>query len=111
MPDNTISTGKPSIGLSELSRAINSGISGPVRALLISRSGTGFVIQEIRQGESILNIRVDLISHLNECPYTDDWLNNLRDSISQRLARRRLASQAGSLCIPSRNGWEPMASK
>ena len=111
MPDNTLTKRKPSMGLNEILEAVDAGIVGSVRAMLISRCKDGFVVQEVRQGESVLNISKDLVNHLNERPYPDEWLNRLKESIDQRMTRRRHAGHVGALSIPGENGWGPITKK
>lgn len=57
---------------------------------------------------SVLNIERDLRDHMNEYPYSDDWLAQVRDYINQRLDARRDARKFGAISVPVRGGvkWE-----
>lgn len=79
------------------------------RAILVSLNHDGSEsIQAVSDSASVLDIERDLRSHLNEYPYPDDWLIQLRDYIDQRLSARRDTRNAGGFCVPTHGGavWE-----
>lgn len=108
MPDITTRTCKPSITIDDLSASIIDGLTGSTRALLVSREECGrFRIDPVFYGESVLNIGRDLVSHLNEFPHPDAWLQELQTSICMRIARRQQSAIDGGLSIPRNSSWEP----
>ena len=75
------------------------------RALLVWRNDDGSNGSKlVCHGASVLNIERDLRSHMNDYPYPDDWLIQLRDYIDQRLAARREARTAGGFSVPTQGG-------
>lgn len=71
------------------------------RAVLVAREGDGINVTPIVQGESVLNIRRDLLVHLNEAPYSTEWLTILRDYCDSKIAARAQAHAAGAIITPS----------
>ena len=81
-----------------------SGIDAP-RALMVTLNKDGTLeYMPLLQGQSVLNIRADLIDHLNDYPHTDEWLINLRNYVDERLAARDEAGATGGVCIPKQGG-------
>lgn len=75
------------------------------RALLVTLNEAGQVgVSEVQFGDSVLNIRTELRKHLNECPFSDDWLRDLRDFINRKLEARTHAARCGGVAIPSTSG-------
>jgi len=73
-----------------------------VRALLVGvDEETGqLCARPIADGDSVLNIKRDLLKHLNECPHTTEWLEVLRDYCDGRLKARADAKARGSFITP-----------
>ena len=79
-------------------------IPSDARALLVAPADDGtYQVRAVAQGESLLNIRRDLLKHLNEYPHTDEWLTQLRDYCDGRLAARQAAHEQGRIVVPN---WE-----
>jgi len=73
------------------------------RALLVGMDDeTGqFKVQPIaEQGDSVLNIKRDLLKHLNELPLSNEWLEVLRNYCDGRLKARAEAGARGSFITP-----------
>lgn len=82
------------------------------RALLVSIDSETqqFTARPIVIGESVLNIKRDLLKHLNEYPHTTEWLEVLRDYCSARLEAEARARAAGRFVTPStRTNWDMAA--
>ena len=77
------------------------------RAILIwiNEDGTQ-KIKSVDHESSVLNIKNDLLKHLNEHPYTDAWLTQIRDAINQRIEARKVAKIEGKIAVPSSDGSE-----
>lgn len=72
-----------------------------MRALLIATNDDGSERrQAVGQRDSVLNIETDLIKHLNEQPFSDEWLLQLRDYCNARLGARAQARAAGRVVFP-----------
>lgn len=78
------------------------------RAVFVTDAGDGkFELRPVEHGKSLLNIRHELLDHLNSYPHTDEWLEDLRDYCSSRLAARAEAEQTGGFVVPRMHGrWE-----
>lgn len=79
------------------------------RALLVSiDSETGqFTAHPLVMGESVLNIKRDLLKHLNEYPHTVEWMEVLRDYCDGRLSARKVARERGAFVTPNpRTEWD-----
>lgn len=99
--------------MKDITQALTAAIPGFVippgaRAVLISDAGDGkFEVRPVEQGKSLLNIRTELLDHLNAYPHTDEWLEDLRDYCESRLAARAEAQRTGGVVIPRKHGrWE-----
>ena len=79
-------------------------IPSDARALLVAPAGDGsYQVRAVENGESLLNIKRDLLKHLNEYPHTDEWLTQLRDYCDGRLAAQGAAHEQGRVVVPN---WE-----
>lgn len=75
------------------------------RAALVYRDTDGSLrAKPIEQGKSVVNIEQDLLSHLNEAPYSSEWLLALRDYCDKRLAARNEARLSGGVVIQRGDG-------
>jgi hypothetical protein len=75
------------------------------RATYVQRDGH-VTRHSVAPDESILNIERDLIAHLNEGPYSSDFLAKLRDYCESRLQARAEARSAGKMVFPQAAFWE-----
>ena len=76
-----------------------------VRAVLVSLDDdSSFRQTPVQYGKSVLNIREDLMDHLNASPYSDEWLTSLRDFLNAKLEARGVARRIGGLSIPHPDG-------
>lgn len=73
-------------------------------SVLVRRIGDSFVEAPVARGMSVLNLQSDLISHLNEYPFTDEWLASLRNFIDAKLEARRQAALNSGVAIPLETG-------
>jgi hypothetical protein len=79
------------------------------RALIVSIDSEThqFTARALVMGESVLNIRRDLLKHLNEYPHSTEWLEVLRDYCTARLEAEAKARAAGRFVTPStRMDWD-----
>lgn len=78
------------------------------RAVLVTDAGDGqFQLHPVEIGKSLLNVRTELLDHLNAYPHTDAWLEDLRDYCTSRLAARTEARSTNGMVIARRHGrWE-----
>ena|SRR5271165_4096366 len=75
------------------------------RAVLVWQNDDGSIgRKDVPQDCAVLNIERDLRSHLNDFPYSDAWLLQLRDYIDQRLSARNDARRCGSIAVPVSGG-------
>lgn len=85
-------------------------LTGPhaPRAVLVSLGRNGQLEhQPIQQGQSVVNIETELLSHLSAFPHTTEWLLALRDYCDCRLAARIEAQATGGVAIARQNGsWD-----
>ncbi len=86
------------------------GISIPpgARAMLVSMDQTGkLVAAPVAFEKSILDIERDLLDHLNDQPYSSEWLTVLRDYCDARLKAREAARSTGAIITPRvRFDWD-----
>jgi hypothetical protein len=77
------------------------------RAVLVSLDGAGHMVtQAIDCGKSILNLETELQDHLSSRPWDDQFLADLRDYCSGRLAARAEAHASGGVVMPRpSSGW------
>lgn len=76
------------------------------RAVIVSPDDDGsHIVRAIAYGQSLLNIKTELISHLNEQPIEDDWLMELRSYIDARLEARKAAHKVGGFAYPQDRSW------
>ena len=71
------------------------------RAVLVSQGNDGtYKSQPVEAADSVLNIKRDLLKHLNESPCSDEWLAQLRDYCDGRLAARSEARKGNGVIVP-----------
>ena len=72
------------------------------RCVLFYRDEAGqMASRPVEHGMSVLNIERDLLVHLNEKPYSTEWLQVLRDYCDSRIEARRVARAGGAIATPS----------
>ena len=74
------------------------------RNLLVRRFGSEYLEVPIRHGMSALNLELDLQKHLNEYPFSEEWLVDLRDFVDAKLQAMRTARKSGGFAIPLPKG-------
>jgi hypothetical protein len=75
------------------------------RAVLVSLNRDGQLeLVPVGDAQSLVNIKDELIDHLNSYPHSDEWLVGLRDYCDGRLAERAIASETGGLSLPTKDG-------
>lgn len=69
---------------------------------------TGQVMSKpVAHDASVLSIESDLLKHLNEQPFSDEWLAILRDYCDSRIVARNRAKASGSIVTPSQSfDWD-----
>lgn len=71
------------------------------RALLVTDQGDGtFQIQPVAHGKSVIDLRTELVDHINSYPHSDEWLIQLIDCCTSRLAARAAVRATGGLSMP-----------
>jgi len=75
------------------------------RAVLVSRDDGQFKLTSIAYGESVLDIPKDLLSHMDDYPHPNAFLETLRDYCIGRLAARKDAKATGRIGIPMDGSW------
>lgn len=61
-----------------------------VRAAIVTLDSNGkWYAHPVPQDASVLNLERDLIQHLQAYPFSDAWLNKLRDYCESRLTARK----------------------
>jgi len=74
------------------------------RAVLVSLNDDGtHDVRPVEHGHSVINLRRDLLLHLNEYPHSDEWLAQLRDYCDARLAAKQNAQKTGRVMVPRWN--------
>lgn len=83
-------------------------IPADARAVLVSHGPNNtFHVQPVEYGQSVLNIRTELLDHLNAYPHSTEWLEDLRDYCNSRLDARADAVRTGGVVLPREHGrWE-----
>jgi hypothetical protein len=72
------------------------------RCMLVYRDDAGMLVSApVEHGKSVLNIERDLLIHLNEKPYSTEWLQVLRDYCDSRIEARKAARAGGAIVTPS----------
>lgn len=105
MPNSTAYRCKPSIAPADLLENVRAHLNESIRAVLVAHDDSGgFSIQAIQHGESVLNIKRDLRSHIREHPYQDEWLAQIRNDIDARLMLRREAKHKKGLILQGPSG-------
>lgn len=86
------------------------GLSIPegARAILVTEAPDGnFTTTPVQYGQSVVNLKTDLIDHLTAQPYSDEMLQDLRDYCDARLQARREAKATGGIALQMHPGrWE-----
>jgi hypothetical protein len=77
------------------------------RAVLVSMDDGQFKMTAIAYGESVLNIPKDLLSHLDDYPHSNEFLEVLSNHCIGRLAARQDAKAMGGISIPMDGSWVP----
>ena len=77
------------------------------RAVLVSKDDDQFKLTAIAYGESVLDIPKDLLSHMDDYPHSNAFLETLRDYCIGRLAARKDAKAMGGISIPMDGSWTP----
>lgn len=83
-------------------------IPADARAVLVSHGPNDTLhVQPVEYGQSVLNIRAELLDHLNAYPHSTEWLEDLRDYCNSRLGARADAAKTGGVVLPREHGrWE-----
>lgn len=80
-------------------------LTGLPRRYLVSVHHDGATTRTpVEPDEDVLNIERDLHHHLNEFPYSDAWLEQLRDFCVSRLQARQAARACGGFAYPVNGG-------
>jgi hypothetical protein len=77
-------------------------------AVLVFEDGAnGLKFQPVARNASVFNIESDLLKHLNEQPFSVEWLAVLRDYCDSRIAARNRAKATDSIITPSQSfDWD-----
>lgn len=78
------------------------------RAVLVFEGDDGaFKFQTVARNASVFNIESDLLKHLNEQPFSVEWLACLRDYCDSRIAARNKAKATDSIITPNQSfDWD-----
>lgn len=96
MAKSTPSTEKPQSGIE---------IPDGARAVLVSRNVDGSYRQmPVSPSSSVLDLHTELLNHLNEYPYSDEWLIELRDFVEAKLQARQSARKVDGFVTPLPTG-------
>lgn len=77
------------------------------RGVLVTRDDNGGYRQKpVANNASVMNLRRDLIAHLNEQFFSDGWLEELRDYVDARLEARQKARATGGLVFHGTRRWQ-----
>lgn len=92
----------PSTYFAEVGASIGAQLTAPnaPRAVLVSLGGAGELkCQPVEQGDSVLNITSQLLDHLDNQPYSSEFLEHLRDYCKARLDARDEAKRTGGVSM------------
>jgi hypothetical protein len=96
--------------VSSATSALVAALKGPSapRALLVSLDGEGGLkYQPVTRGQSVVDLRTELIDHLNAAPFEAKLLEELRDYCDAKLAALAESRRTGGFVIPREPGrWE-----
>ncbi|MDP4076250.1 hypothetical protein [Acidovorax sp. A1169] len=82
------------------------GIPPGARAVLVTDAGSGnFNLKPVPHRASVVDIERDLTEHLDNMPYSDEWLMNLRAYVDRRLQARAEARGTGGVAMARGDGW------
>lgn len=70
---------------------LEGGMPKDTRAYLVVKEGDTRAVHPVGHGDSVLNVRTDLLKHLNEAPTTTEQAKELRDWCNDLLQRRGVA--------------------
>lgn len=77
------------------------------RAVLVSLNRDGqLALVPVSDAQSLVNIKDELIDHLNNYPHSDEWLVGLRDYCDGRLAARSKSIPADRARVALEASWE-----
>jgi hypothetical protein len=77
------------------------------RAVLVSLNRDGqLALVPVGDAQSLVNIKDELIDHLNGYPHSDEWLVGLRDYCDGRLAERSKSIPADRADLVLQASWE-----
>ncbi|TKR55702.1 hypothetical protein D7I39_10040 [Allopusillimonas ginsengisoli] len=77
------------------------------RAVLVYPGSNGELLQKpVARNASVMNLKADLIAHLSDQPFSDGWLEELRDYVDARLEARLVARATGGLSIAGSRRWQ-----
>lgn len=77
-------------------------IPAGVRAMLVYCGDSGkLVAVPVANEASVLDIKRDLLKHLNDAPHTAEWLTILRDYCDARIAAGHAARDTSAVATPS----------
>lgn len=80
-------------------------VPADARAVLIRCDGESHTVVPITgRFVSVLSLEADLQEHLNNYPFTDEWLVDLRDFVTAKLDARAQAAKTGGFAIPIPKG-------
>jgi hypothetical protein len=83
-------------------------IPSGARAILVAEAQDGkFTTTPVNYGQSVVNLRTELLDHLTAQPYSDEMLLELRDYCDARLQARADAKACGGIAIQrAARTWE-----
>ena len=83
-------------------------IPAGARAVMVTDDLDGtFSVKPVEHGKSVLNVQTELFDHLSAFPVSDEFLHELMDYCSSRLAARSEAKLTGGTAIARKHGlWE-----
>lgn len=70
---------------------LEGGMPKDTRAYLVVKEGDARAVHPVGHGDSVLNVRTDLLKHLKEAPTTTEQAKELRDWCNDLLQRRGVA--------------------
>lgn len=79
-----------------------------IRAVMLVRGDGGSLeLHPVARGKSVLDLRTELLDHLNAQPLEDEFIAELRDWAEGREAARAEARRTGGFVIPRARGqWQ-----
>ena len=84
--------------------ALTGRINAP-RAVLVTIDRNGQLSHvPVSNEQAVVDIKRELISHLDNYPHSDEWLTGLRDYCDARLTARREVGEIGGISLPTGDG-------